>query len=66
MKEDETLPLFEGDLKSLKVLIEDQQFPDVLILEEGCRSFVWERAFESITERGKTQFWTIYSDDYDN
>lgn len=66
MKEEDVEPLFEGDLKSLQVLIEDQMMPDVLVLEEGARSFVWERAFESITERGKTQFWTIFSDNYDN
>lgn len=49
----------------LQEIIEDQEFPDVVILEEGGKSFVWERAFESITERGRTQFWTILSDEYD-
>jgi len=49
----------------LQEIIEDREFPDVVILEEGGKSFVWERAFESITERGRTQFWTILSDDYD-
>lgn len=66
MKEEKEVPLFEGDLKGLKTFMEDQMFPDVLVLEEGAKSFIWERAFESLTERGKTQFWTIYSDDYDN
>ena len=52
--------LFESDLYD----VYDSMLPDIVLLEEGGKAFVWERAFESITEKGKTQFWTIHSDEY--
>jgi hypothetical protein len=45
--------------ESLKELIEDQMFPDILVLEEGGKNFIWEYQHERISLH-PTQFREVW------